>query len=114
MKHNDDQSVKRKAIIAPHGNEDNIKDSLTKDCTSSPPTAIRTVQYIATLNRRKLVCGDFKPEFLKKRTRQKGRFMYDHHKKVKCETEIYVKSRLQPVESYIQIAHGNLTLTRHS
>jgi len=44
VKHNDDGSLKLKARIAPHGNEDDIKHMLNKDCTICPPTGLRIVE----------------------------------------------------------------------
>lgn len=64
-KQTDYQSLKLKSIISPHANEDTIKDSLTKDCTSCPATGIRTVQSIASLKTWKLVLGDLKAALLK-------------------------------------------------
>lgn len=64
IKHNDDQSLKRKANISPHGNEDDIKDTLTKDCSSRRPTGIRTVQSMATPKGWRIVTGDLKYAFL--------------------------------------------------
>lgn len=49
IKHNDDNSLKLKARISLHGNDDAIKNELTKDCTSFPPNRIRTVQSLAKL-----------------------------------------------------------------
>lgn len=48
VKQNDDGSLKLKACIAPHGNEDDLKDSLSKECTTCPPTGIRILEYIAS------------------------------------------------------------------
>lgn len=87
VKHNDDQSLKLKARIAPHGNEDDIRNTLTKDCASCPPTGIRTVQSIATLKRWKLVLGDVKSAFLKTG---------------EAERDVYVKP---PQESKMRTSH---------
>lgn len=65
MKYNDDKSLKLKAGIAPHGNKDDLKDVLTKDCTTCPPTGIRIIESIVTLNGWTIALGDLKTAFLK-------------------------------------------------
>lgn len=47
--HNDDGSLKLKALTASHGNEDDLKDQLYTDCTMCPPNGIRLLQSIASL-----------------------------------------------------------------
>ena len=47
---NDDGSLKLKARIAPHGNEDDLKRVLNKDCSTCPPTGRRILEYIASLH----------------------------------------------------------------
>ena len=39
VKQNDNGSLKLKARIAPHGNEDDLKNVLSKDCMTCPPTS---------------------------------------------------------------------------
>lgn len=49
VKQNDDGTLKLKARIAPHGNEKNVKEVLTKDCTTCPSIVLRIVESIALL-----------------------------------------------------------------
>lgn len=48
VKQNDDGSLKLKARIAPHGNEDDLKDVLNKDCSTCPPTGLRMLESVAS------------------------------------------------------------------
>lgn len=49
VKVNDDKSLKLKARIAPHGNEDSLKNELRSDCAMCPPIVIRIILSIAAL-----------------------------------------------------------------
>ena len=49
LKKNDYVSLRLKAKISPHGNEEDLKDVLTSDCTTCPPTGLRVVESIASL-----------------------------------------------------------------
>ena len=64
VKQNDDGSLKLKARIAPHGNEDDMKNLLVSDCTICLPTGLRIVESIASLNGWKLLKADVKAAFL--------------------------------------------------
>ena len=57
VKHNDDGSLKLKAPVAPHGNEDAMKDMLGTDCSTCPPTGLRIVESIAALVRMDCIQG---------------------------------------------------------
>lgn len=46
LKQNDDKYLKLTARLAPHENEDDLKELLSKDCTKCPPTGIRILQSI--------------------------------------------------------------------
>lgn len=50
VKKNDDGSLKLKARVAPHGNEDNLKDILNKDCSTCRHTGLRMVKSIESIN----------------------------------------------------------------
>ena len=63
MKQNDDESLKLKARIAPHGN-DNLKNILSKDCATCPTTGLRILDSIASLYNWKLYKADVKAAFL--------------------------------------------------
>ena len=64
VKHKDDGSLKLKARIAPHGNEDDMRRILSKDCTTCPPTGLRIVESIASLKGWKIKKADVKAAFL--------------------------------------------------
>lgn len=64
VKMNDDKTLKLKARIAPHGNEDDLKHLLTKDCAICPPTGMHILESIASLYGWKIVRGDVKTAFL--------------------------------------------------
>lgn len=65
IKCEDNQSLRLKARIAPHGNEDSIKDSLQSDCCMCSPTVIRTMVTILSVRHWKLISGDVKTAFFK-------------------------------------------------
>lgn len=50
LKINDDGLLQLKARIAPHGNEDMVKDQMTKTCAGCRPTGIRKLESISELN----------------------------------------------------------------
>lgn len=58
--------VKLKAVIAPHGNEDYIKDTLFRDGTMCPPTGIRPRKSIASLFGGIVSDADVETAFLQK------------------------------------------------
>lgn len=64
VKKNDDGSLKLKARIAPHGNEDNLKDVLNKDFSTCPPTVLRIVESISSFHIFTAYKGDVKAAFL--------------------------------------------------
>lgn len=64
VKQNDDGSLKLKAQTAPHRNEDDLKDALTKDCTICSPTALRILESIASVYSRKIYKSDVKGTFV--------------------------------------------------
>lgn len=49
VKVNDDHTLMLKARIAPHGNEDRLKNDLCTDCCMCPPTGIRIVLIMAAI-----------------------------------------------------------------
>lgn len=93
VKHNDDGSLKLKARIAPNGNEDALKDILTKDCTICPPAGLRIVESVASLFGWNVYKSDVKSAFL-----QTGN----------AERQIYVKP---PRECKMRSTHLWLLLT---
>ena len=93
LKLNDDGSLKLKARIAPHGNEDDLKDLLASDCSTCPPTGLRIVESIASLMKWRLYKADVKSAFL-----QTG----------PARREVYVKP---PRESAQRATHMWLLLT---
>ena len=64
VKQNDEGSLKLKARIAPHGNEDDLKDVLSKDCMPCPPTGIRILESLASLFGWPVYRADVKAAFL--------------------------------------------------
>lgn len=46
LKYNEDGSLKLKARIAPHGNEDDLKKVLKKDCTTCPKTELSIFESV--------------------------------------------------------------------
>lgn len=50
VKQYDDSSLKLKARIAPHGNEDDLKNELHKDCSTCSPTGLRILESVASLH----------------------------------------------------------------
>lgn len=49
IKVDDNNELKIKALIAPHGNEDDLKEVLNKDCVMCPPAGLRVLESIAAL-----------------------------------------------------------------
>lgn len=49
VKQNDDGSLTLKATISSHGNEDDMKNKLRKDCKTCPMTGLRIFEWIASL-----------------------------------------------------------------
>ncbi len=49
LKRNDDESLKLKARIAPHGNEDSDTELLRTDCNMCSPVGVRVVYVVATI-----------------------------------------------------------------
>ena len=64
VKRNEDGSLLLKARIAPHGNEDDLKNVLSKDCSTCPLTGLRIVESIAALHGRTIYKADVKAAFL--------------------------------------------------
>ena len=63
IKLNDDQSLKLKARIAPHGNEDSDKDVMKTDCCMCSPLGIRIVVSVSTYKKWRLIRIDVKTAF---------------------------------------------------
>lgn len=93
IKQDYDSSLKLKARIAPHRNEDDLKNVLKSDCTTCPPTGLRIVQPIASLLGWKLYKADVKAAFLQTGT---------------ASRDVYVKP---PKESRMRSTHMWLLLT---
>ena len=93
VKQNEDGSLKRKARIAPHGNENDFKNDLSKDCATCPPTGLRILESIASLYKWKLHKADVKAAFL-----QTGQ----------AKRDVYVRP---PKESSMKSTHLWLLLT---
>ena len=64
IKVNDDESLKLKARIAPHGNEDSLKHEMRADCSMCAPMGIRLLISIATIYKWRLTKVDVKSAFL--------------------------------------------------
>lgn len=92
VKKNDDESLKLKSRIAPHGNEDDLKEELTTDCAVISPLGLRIVQSIAALFGWPIDLGDVKTAFLKSG---------------EAEREVYV---IPPNESGMRATHRWLLL----
>lgn len=88
-----DGSLKLKVRIAPHGNEDDLKTTLSKDCATCPPTGLRILESIASLFGWALYKADVKAAFLETGA---------------AERDVYVKP---PVESRMRATHVWLLLT---
>lgn len=56
--------LKLKSRIATHGNEDDMKNVLSTDCTTCSPTGIRIVESTASLYGWKVTDADFKAAFI--------------------------------------------------
>ena len=92
IKTNDDSSMKLKARIAPHGNEDSMRDELTTDCATCSPAGLRILESIASLFGWTIVRVDGKAAFL-----QTG----------KAQRKVYV---IPPAESRMKATHCWLLL----
>ena len=64
IKLNDDKSLKLKARIAPHENEDSEKENLHTKCCMCPPLGIRVMNIIATQRKWRIVRVDADSAFL--------------------------------------------------
>lgn len=64
VKQNDDGYLKLKARIAPHGNEDDLKNVLNKDCYTCTPTIPRVLDYVACLPGWSVYKADVEAAFL--------------------------------------------------
>lgn len=64
VKVGDDNSLKLKARIAPHGNEDSLKHELRSDCSMCSPTGIRLLLSYACMNRLRISKIDVTSAFL--------------------------------------------------
>ena len=65
VKRNDDGSLLLKARISPHGNEDDLKNVLRKDCSTCPPTGLRISGSNAALHGWKINKADSRAAFLR-------------------------------------------------
>lgn len=79
---NSDASLQLKACIAPHGNEDNLKAELRKDCCICPPARTRMVLSMAIRHLWKLTKLDVKSTFL-----QTGPAQRDAYVAPPCESK---------------------------
>lgn len=93
LKHNDNNSFRLKARIAPHGNKDALKNVLSTDCSTCPPAVLRVLESIASLFGWKLYRADVKAAFLQTGAAQR---------------DVYVRP---PKESAIMSSHVWLLLT---
>lgn len=75
VNHDDDGSLRIKARIAPHGNEDSLKHIVKSDCAMSSPTSIRYILTIAALNRCVISRADVKFAFLETGQAQRDVFV---------------------------------------
>lgn len=64
IKVNDDSPMNLKARIAPHRNEDNMRNELTKDCATCSPAGLQILESIAALLKWKIAKIDAKTTFL--------------------------------------------------
>lgn len=64
LKINDDHSLKLKARIAPHGNEDSSRSLLRSDCSMCPPLGFRIIASLASIRKWRLSKIDVKTAFL--------------------------------------------------
>lgn len=64
IKITDDDGLKLKARIAPHGNEDSIKEDLKSDCNMCSPSGVRVVLCIASIKGWRITKADVKAAFL--------------------------------------------------
>lgn len=60
----DDQTLKMKAKIKPHGNDDIIKAELRSDCNMCSPSGLIIVLSVASLKGWRITKADVKAEFL--------------------------------------------------
>lgn len=67
----DDHSLKLKARIASHGNEDSLKNELSSDCSMCCPVGMRLLLSTAALRKWLLIKMDVKPAFLQTRPAQR-------------------------------------------
>lgn len=65
MKHNDERTLKLKERIETHGNEDDLKSSMSSNCTSCLTTGLRIIQSTASLLGWNFHKEDVKYAFLK-------------------------------------------------
>lgn len=82
VKINDDMSLKLKAGIAPHGNEDSAKSLLQFDCAMCPPAGFKIAPSIAALQKFRLKKINVKTVFL-----QAGLVERDVYVIPACESE---------------------------
>lgn len=64
VKMNDDATLKLKARIAPHGNEDSDKDQMRTDCCMCSPLGIRVVISVSVYKKWRIIRIDVKTAFL--------------------------------------------------
>lgn len=74
VKVTDDKSLKLKARIAPHGNEDSDTENLHTECCMCPPIGIRIISTVATVRKWRIIRADAKTSFLQ--TGPAGREVY--------------------------------------
>lgn len=67
VKQNYDVALTLKARIAHHGNEDDLKHLLNKDCPTCPPTGLRVLDSISSLCGWTVYNADVKAAFLQTR-----------------------------------------------
>lgn len=60
----ENNALKLKALITPHGNEDSIKQKLRTNCSMCAPLDVRIFIFIGTIFKWRLYCVDVKSAFL--------------------------------------------------
>lgn len=75
LKMNEDGSLKLKVRNVSHGNEDDLKDILTSDCSLCLPTRLRIVESIASLLEWNLYKADINSTFLQTGSAVRDRYV---------------------------------------
>lgn len=114
IKVNDDQSLKRKARIAPHGNEGSLRFSLRSDCSMCPPTGFRIITSTASLKRWRITDIDVKPPSCKQ-DKLLEMFMLLHLPKAPTATSIsgFFSQPPMDLSMPMPMPSGRLSLTKY-